>query len=78
MTDPIELIAVDETHDGQIIARRNGDPSFTHVQDLADAMMAALALGVDLIIPAELVADLQPDQVGDLPSWIKIPPATSP
>ena len=40
---PVELIAVDEPYEGVISARRQGEPGFSHVQDVADAIMASLA-----------------------------------
>jgi hypothetical protein len=68
---PIELIAADQPYPGVISARRTGEPSFTHVQDIGDAMMAAMARGVDLIIPTGLANDLLRD-LPDLPPWVKI------
>jgi hypothetical protein len=35
-------------------ARRDGEPSFTGVEGVADAIMAALSRGVDLVVPSEL------------------------
>ena len=68
---PVVLIALDEPCPGMIAAQREGEPSFTHVQDIGDAMMAALARGVDLIIPADLADDLLRDLPRDLPAWVK-------
>jgi hypothetical protein len=51
---PVELIAFNEPDEGVISARREGEPDFSHVQDVADAAMAALACGVDLVVPAAL------------------------
>jgi len=34
---PIELLALDDLYPGVIGARRQGEPSFTHVQDIGDA-----------------------------------------
>lgn len=40
---PIELIPLDEPYEGVISACREGEPSFSHGQDVADAIMTALA-----------------------------------
>jgi hypothetical protein len=69
---PIELLVLDQPFPGNITARREGEPSFTHVQGIADAMMAALSRGVDLIIPAELVSQMEDDLPPRLPDWVKI------
>ena len=47
---PVELIAVVDD-DGRMSARRDGEPSFTGVQGVADAIMSALSLGGDLVVP---------------------------
>jgi hypothetical protein len=66
---PIELLAMDRPHRGVIAARREGEPSFRWVQDIGDAVQAATARGVDLVISAELVAALRAS--GDLPpDWL--------
>jgi hypothetical protein len=69
---PIELLALDRPSDGMISARREGEPSFVGVQDIGDAMMAAMARGVDLVIPAALADELLRGLPRDLPEWIKI------
>jgi hypothetical protein len=56
---PIELVAIDSPHDGVIAARREGEPSFIWVQDIGEALQAAMARGVDLVIPAALLAELR-------------------
>jgi hypothetical protein len=66
---PIELVAIDWTNNGVITARREGEPSFVWVQDMGDAIQAAIARGVDLVVPADLVAELR--AIGDLPlDWL--------
>ena len=69
---PVELIALDEPYEGVISARRAGEPSFSHVQDVADAIMAALARGVDLVVPAALFDEIRSEFPPDLPPYIKI------
>ena len=69
---PIELIEIDRPGAGMISTRRAGEPSFTHVQSLGHAMMAALARGVDLVIPGALAAKLDGELPPELPPWIKI------
>jgi len=72
---PIELIELVEDDFSSIItARREGEPSFTHVQDFGDAYMAAQSRGVRIVIPEPLAAQLR--EVGDLPpnlpSWVEV------
>jgi hypothetical protein len=55
-----------------ISARRDGESSFSHVQDVAVAIMAALARGVRLVVPGDMF-----EQIGDsfppgLPPYIKV------
>ena len=69
---PIELLALDQPRPGLIAARRVGEPSFSHVQDIGDAMMAAMSRGVDLIIPAAIADVVMRDLPLELPNWIKI------
>ena len=71
-SEPVELIALDEPAQGLISARRNGEPTFTHVQGIADAMMAALSRGVDLVIPKQLYPDLRESLPPELPPWVKV------
>jgi hypothetical protein len=53
-------------------ARRDGEPSFTGVQGMADAIMSALSRGVDLVVPSELFNQNRGDFPPDLPPYIKI------
>jgi hypothetical protein len=55
-------------------ARRAGEPAFTHVQDIGDAIKAALARDADLIIPRALFDELRArcDLPSELPPYIKI------
>jgi hypothetical protein len=69
---PIELIALDEPYDGMISARREGEPSFIGVQDVGDAIQAALARGVDLVVPQRLFTEIRGDFPPELPPWIKV------
>ncbi|SHH43974.1 hypothetical protein SAMN05443575_3870 [Jatrophihabitans endophyticus] len=69
---PIELVALDQPYEGVIAARRAGEPGFSHVQDVADAIMAALSRGCDLVVPAALFAEIRQDLPPDLPDYIKI------
>jgi hypothetical protein len=71
-SEPVELVALNQPTEGLISARRRGEPTFTHVQSLADAMLAALARGVDLIIPKRLYSELSDDLPPELPSWVKV------
>lgn len=68
---PIELIALDEPYEGVISARRDGE-SFSHVQDVADAIMAALERGVDLVVPRDLFNQIRDDFPPELPPYIKV------
>jgi len=69
---PIELIALDEPYEGVISARRKGEPRVSHVQDVADAIMAALARGVDLVVPAALFEEIRDDFPPELPPYIRV------
>jgi hypothetical protein len=66
------LRVLDKPLPGNIAARREGEPSFTHVQDIADSMMAAMSRGVDLVIPERLARDLGDALPPVLPEWVKI------
>jgi hypothetical protein len=68
---PVELIAVVDA-DGRLSARRDGEPSFTGVQGVADAIMSALSRGVDLVVPRELFEQHRADFPPDLPPYIRI------
>ncbi|MDQ1682558.1 MAG: hypothetical protein QOH99_1099 [Frankiaceae bacterium] len=67
---PVELISLDEA--GRGLARRNGEPEFTGVEDVADAIMAALARGVDLVVPEPLFTQNRNDFPPELPPFIKV------
>jgi hypothetical protein len=69
---PIILIALDQPVEGAISARREGEPSFTGVADLGDAVLCALNRGVDLIVPAEMYAEIRDELPPELPPYIKI------
>jgi hypothetical protein len=69
---PVELIALNQPAEGLISARRHGEPTFTHVQGIADAMTAALARGVDLVIPKQLYVELRDALPPELPPWVKV------
>lgn len=69
---PVELLELDEPHEGNITARREGEPSFTHVQDVADAIMAALSRGVDLVVPSVMFNEIRDSFPPDLPPYIKV------
>lgn len=69
---PVELVALDEPYEGVISAYRDGEPSFTHVQGVADAIMAALSRGVDLVVPAALFAVIRASFPPELPPYIKV------
>lgn len=68
---PVELIAMTD-QDGRMSARREGEPSFVGVQGVADAIMAALSRGVDLVVPVELFNENRNDFPPDLPPYIKV------
>jgi hypothetical protein len=68
---PVELIAVVDD-DGRMSARRDGEPSFTGVEDVADAIMSALSRGVDLVVPNVLFQENRDDFPPDLPPYIKV------
>jgi hypothetical protein len=69
---PIELVALDHPDEGVISARRTGEPTFLYVQGISDAIMAALARGVDLVVPADLFEQIRSDFPPDLPPYIKV------
>jgi hypothetical protein len=52
-------------------ARRDGEPEFTCVEDVADAIMAALARGVDLVVPRQLFDEIRDAFPPDLPPYIR-------
>lgn len=68
---PIELIALTDD-EGRMSARRDGEPSFTGVEDVAEAIMSALARGVDLVVPADLFDEIRDSFPPDLPPYIKV------
>jgi hypothetical protein len=53
-------------------ARREGEPSFTGVEGVADAIMSALSRGVDLVVPSELLKQNRGDFPPDLPPYIRV------
>jgi hypothetical protein len=66
---PIELYGYHAEYDGVILARREGEPSFVWVQDLGDAIQAAMARNVDIVVSVEMLANLRAS--GDLPlNWL--------
>ena len=71
---PIELLAYNDPYPGVIKARREGEPSFSHVQDLGDAYLAAQERGVDVVISQRLIDELR--AAGEFPpfrpTWIEI------
>ena len=69
---PIELIALDTPYDGVIAAYRRGEASFLWVNGASDAIMAALSRGVDLVVPAEMLAKIREDFPPELPPYIKV------
>ena len=69
---PVELITLDQPYEGVIPARREGEPRFSHVQDVADGIMAALSRGVDLVVPAAMFAEIRDSFPPELPPYIKI------
>ena len=71
---PIELLAFNEPYPGVIRARRDGEPSFTHVQDLGDAYMAAQERGVHVVISQRLIDELRAagEFPPDRPTWVEI------
>ena len=71
---PIELLAYNEPHAGLIRARREGEASFTHVQSIGDAYMAAQVRNVQVVISEHLVEELRNagELPPDLPSWIEV------
>jgi hypothetical protein len=68
---PVELLTVVD-EDGRMSARREGEPSFTGVEGVADAIMAALARGVDLVVPQQLFNEIRNDFPPELPPYIKV------
>jgi hypothetical protein len=69
---PIVLVALDHPHEGVISAYRDGEPSFVWVNGIGDAIMAAHARGVDLIVPAHIYSELGDEFPPDLPGYIQI------
>ena len=71
---PVELLAVANDGTGMIYARRAGEPSFTHVQGIGDAYMAARSRGVRITASARLIEQLRRsgDLPGELPEWIDV------
>jgi hypothetical protein len=69
---PIVLDALDQPEPGLILAHREGEPEFLWVQDLGDAVQAAWARGVDLVIPATIYEEIRDELPPELPEWIKI------
>jgi hypothetical protein len=69
---PIELIALDTPYDGVIAAYRRGEPDFLWVNDVSDAIMAALSRGVDLVVPAVMFAQIRDEFPPELPPYIKV------
>jgi hypothetical protein len=69
---PVDLIALDEPYQGVISARREGEPGFSHVQGIADGIMAALGRGVDLVVPVALFDEIRDSFPPDLPPYIKV------
>jgi hypothetical protein len=68
---PVVLVALLDD-DGRMSARRDGEPGFTNVQGVADAIMAALGRGVDLVVPREMFDNNRADYPPDLPPYIQI------
>jgi hypothetical protein len=58
--------------DGRMSARRDGEPAFTGVQDVGDAVMAAFAPGVDLVVPRRLSSEIRDSFPPELPPYIKV------
>ena len=69
---PIELVALDEPYEGVGSARRDGEPGFSRVQGVADAILATLSRGVDLIVPAAMFAEIRDSFPPELPPYIKV------
>ncbi|MCW2645362.1 MAG: hypothetical protein JWP07_1471 [Pseudonocardiales bacterium] len=69
---PIELLALDEPHEGAISARREGEPRVSRVQGVDDAIMAALSRGVDLVVPASMFAEIRDSFPPEPPPYIKV------
>jgi len=71
---PIELLAYNDPYPGVIRAGRVGEPSFTHVQDIGDAYMAAQERGVRVVVSQRLIDELR--AAGEFPpnrpTWIEI------
>jgi hypothetical protein len=68
---PVELVSLLD-HGGRMSARREGEPAFTGVEGVADAIMAALARGVDLVVPRQLFEETRDAFPPELPSYIKV------
>jgi hypothetical protein len=69
---PIELMAADEPYSGTISARREGEPSFEFLNGVPDAIMAALARGVDLVVPREPFDQIWVEFPPELPKYVNI------
>lgn len=69
---PIELIALGKPYPETILARRAGEPSFRWVNGVGDAIMAALARGVDLVVPQEIFDQIRDEFPPTLPPYIKV------
>lgn len=63
---PVELLSLVDD-DGRMFARRDGEPNFTGVENVADAIMAALARGVDLVVPRRLFNEIRDAFPPELP-----------
>ncbi len=61
-----------EPYPGTISARREGEPSFEFVNGVSDAIMAALARGVDLVVPRELFDQIWVEFPPELPKYVNI------
>ena len=69
---PVELVALDQPHEGLISARREGEPSFTPVQGVGDAILVSLSRGVDLVVPREPLDEIRTEATTELPPYIKV------
>mgnify|MGYP001081872111 CR=1 FL=1 len=67
---PIELIALDTPDDGTI-SGTDGVNDFWF-QGVDDAIMSALAAGVDLVVPEAMFESIRDDFPPELPSYIKV------
>jgi glutamyl/glutaminyl-tRNA synthetase len=68
----IELIAADKPYPGTISARRESEPSFEFLNGVSDAIMAALARGVDLVVPRESFDQIWVELPAELPKYVNI------